>query len=193
MMSAPLLILMDCQKEHLPPACSERRAESDELVDRIGRLLTNARYAGWTVAHCQLAREAKAFEAFSSLTGPIDKLRPAGREPVFRRRAYSAYSDRAFERMIGEYAERSVYIAGFSAPFSLMSTAFDAHERGHRPMLVSDAVGASPMGARSADTVCDLALTLIGRLIPLVNGEDVIEDWPLAPMPAAINQTGMRP
>ena len=192
-MITPLLIFMDCQKEHLLQHRPDQASASDAVVDRLERLLVNARYAGWTVAHCQLKRGAGAFEAISHMTAPIDRLRPAGREPVLQRRAFSAYADRAFARLLDDHKERSIYIAGFSAPFSILATAFDAAERGDRLMLVQDAVGAPAIGPRSPEMVRDLALGLVGRLLPLVNGEDVIEDWPQTPMPALMNGTGLRP
>ena len=189
---APLLVLMDCQKEHEAYLAETGDPTLEPLIDRIERLLVNARYAGWTVAHCQLKRRDGAFASASRLSAPIDRLRPAGREPVFLRPDYSAYTDRAFARLMSERRDGMIYLAGFSLSFSLLATAFDAAERQDRLTLVGDAAGAGACPEPAAPPALrDVSLDVIGRLIPVVQGEDVLEDWPIPDIPEILTGTGL--
>ena len=177
MMTSPTLILLDCQREHLRSS-SEISIDGTELVvARIRKLLVTARNSGWEVMHSHFRTPAPAVSIGNAPHAPIDSLKPLAREPVFLRSALSAYSDAAFERAVEQKAGSTCLLVGFSAPFSLLATAFDAAARGHRLFVVPEAAGSSPVGARSASTVRDVAFDLIERLTQTVEWQDVFSTW----------------
>lgn len=177
MMTAPTLILLDCQREHLRAAGEGPDDGSELVIARIRKLLVTARNSGWQVMHSQFRTPSPAVSIGRAPHAPIDCLKPLAREPVFVRSALSAYSDPAFERVVGEKTTSSCLLVGFSAPFSLLATVFDASARGHRLFVVPDAVGSAPVGARPASTVRDVAFDLIERLTHTVAWQDVFDTW----------------
>lgn len=177
MMTSPTLILLDCQREHMRPTGVTPLDATDLVVARIRKLLVTARNSGWDVMHSHFRTPAPAVSIGNAPHAPIDCLKPLAREPVFVRSALSAYSDQAFDRAVEQKTGSTCLIVGFSAPFSLLATAFDAAERGHRLFVVPEAVGSAPVGARSASTVRDVAFDLIDRLTQTVDWEDVFTTW----------------
>lgn len=189
--STPTLILLDCQQEHLRSSPAAVDDPTDLVVARIRRLLVTARNTGWRVAHSQFRSHSATPSIGQAPNAPIDCLKPLSREPVFVRSALSAYSDPAFERFVGARGTGPCLLVGFSAPFSLLATAFDAAARGDRLFVIPEAVGSSPVGARSASTVRDVAFDLIDRLTETVCWEDVFDRWVPPSDPVVFKKMGL--
>lgn len=177
-MRRPALLLLDCQ-QHI---CFSRAAErdtliSEEVVQRIRRLLVNARHRGWRVIHSQFRADPTLDPVTMIPAVPIEGLEPLAREAVFVRNALSAYADGDFARVIGACAGMPVFLVGFSAPFSILATAFDAVAHGHRLTIVPEAIGAPALGEQSASQVGNMTLELLNRLARTASLESIEEAW----------------
>jgi|GEM_PF-1334528 len=177
-MTRPTLLLLDCQQ----PVCtgrSGREAERPEpgVVDRITRLLVGARHNGWRVIHSQFESQPGLTPASLSPARPIAGLEPLARETVFVRTALSAYSDPAFARVVGTCSSGPVFLVGFSAPFSVLATAFDAVATGHRFTVIPEAIGTPALGEQSASQVGSMALEMLNRLARVSSYEKVQAEW----------------
>lgn len=188
--SMPSLILLDCQQENV---CSDRPLADDPtdmVVARIRRLLVTARNSGWRIAHSQFRSHAATASIGQAPNAPIDCLKPLSREPVYVRTALSAYSEPAFARFVSD-GVGPCFLVGFSAPFSLLATVFDASAHGDRLCVIPEAVGSSPVGARSASTVRDVAFDLIDRLAQTVRWDDVFDSWVPPSDPVVFKKIGL--
>lgn len=174
-MRRPALLLLDCQQHVCFSRSAERNAVvSDAVVERIRRLLVSARHRGWRIIHSQFRADPTLDPVTMMPAIPIGGLEPLARESVFVRNALSAYSDRDFARIIASCAGVPVYLAGFSAPFSILATAFDAVAHGHRLTVIPEAVGAPALGEQSPSQVGNMTLEVLNRLArtaPLANVE----------------------
>ena len=190
--SLPTLVLLDCQRESLNPGEGVDDGSNVVVADRIRRLLTSARLSGWPVLHCQFQSNRPAINCGLTVPGaPIDGLRPRAREPVFIRSGLSAYSDPDFGRMVKHYAGPPCFLVGFSAPFSLMATMFDAVSRGQCLTVVPEAVGGRAVGPRSASSVRDISFDLINRLTSTMPLDDVVGSWLRSPETPTLKTIGM--
>lgn len=188
----PTLVLLDCQRESLDPGDAEDDGSNQIIADRIRKLLTSARFSGWPILHCQYQSNRPAINCGVSVPGaPIDGLGPMARESVFIRTGLSAYSDPDFGRMIKHYAGPPCFLVGFSAPFSLMATMFDAVARSHSLTVVPEAVGGRAVGLRSASSVRDISFDLIDRLTSTMSLDDLVQTWLRSPETPTLKQIGM--
>ena len=188
----PTLVLLDCQRESLDPGDGKDDGSNDAVADHIRRLLTSARLSGWPILHCQYQSNRPSINCGLSVPGaPIDGLRPQSREPVFVRKGLSAYSDPDFGRMVKHYAGPPCFLVGFSAPFSLMATMFDAVARGQSLTVIPEAVGGRAVGPRSASSVRDISFDLIDRLTGTMSLEDVVANWLRSPDTPTLKTIGM--
>lgn len=170
--ATPSLILLDCQRDQVTDPDGRIAPENQAVIKRLSGLLQHARSAGWTVCHCQFAGDGPV-----SAREPLDRLRPNAREPVFVRRGLSAFSDSYFNQVLARSAGRTCLLAGFSAPFSVLATVFDARTRGHELTVVPEAVGSLPVEPRSVEETRAMAFDLIGRLAPILPWEQMAERW----------------
>ena len=188
----PTLVLLDCQRESLDPGEAENDGSNAAVADRIRRLLTSARLSGWPVLHCQYQSNRPAINCGVSVPGaPIDGLAPLSREAVFIRTGLSAYSDPDFGRMIRHYSGPPCFLVGFSAPFSLMATMFDAVARDQRLTVIPEAVGGRAVGPRSASSVRDISFDLIDRLSSTMPLDDVVATWLRSPETPTLKKIGI--
>ncbi|WP_417481211.1 isochorismatase family protein [Maricaulis sp.] len=188
----PTLVLLDCQRESLDPGEAEDDGSNAAVADRIRRLLTSARLSGWNILHCQYKSNRPAINCGVSVPGaPIDGLAPLSREAVFIRTGLSAYSDPDFGRMIRHYAGPPCFLVGFSAPFSLMATMFDAVARDQRLTVIPEAVGGRAVGPRSASSVRDISFDLIDRLSSTVLLDEVVATWLRSPETPTLKKIGI--
>ncbi|MBR9824982.1 MAG: cysteine hydrolase [Alphaproteobacteria bacterium] len=177
-MNRPALLLLDCQ-HHVCFTRSNARSTlvCETVVDRIHRLLVAARHRGWRVIHSQFRADPSLDPVAILPAQPIAGLEPLAREAVFVRKALSAYSDPDFARVISGCAGAPVYLVGFSAPFSILATAFDAVAHGHRLTVVPEAIGAPALGDQSATDVGNMTLEVLHRLARTTSLEEVEADW----------------
>tara|TARA_R110002072_G_scaffold81857_13_gene187114 strand:- start:5600 stop:6187 length:588 start_codon:yes stop_codon:yes gene_type:complete len=188
----PSLVLLDCQRESLNPGDGDDDGSNLAVADRIRRLLTSARLSGWHILHCQYQSNRPAINCGLSVPGaPIDGLRPLSREAVFIRTGLSAYSDPDFGRMVRHYAGPPCFLVGFSAPFSLMATMFDAVARGQQLTVIPEAVGGRAVGLRSASSVRDISFDLIDRLSSTMPLDEVVETWLRTPTAPTLKTIGI--
>jgi nicotinamidase-related amidase len=183
----PTLILLDCQLENVESFSAETAAP---VIEKIHRLLIIARHSGWRVIHSQFKPSRDFQYSAHNSTSPILKLKPLAREPVFIRTGMSAYSDPDFARLISPETVGPSLLVGFSAPFSILATIFDAAAYGHPVAVVPEAVGCPHLGPRSAATVGDVAFDLVDRLTSTVSWMDVLDDRLGQPTPNPIKNMG---
>ncbi|WP_300542612.1 isochorismatase family protein [Maricaulis sp.] len=177
--AAPCLILLDCQRDQVERPEGGIDPENRDVIKRIARLLQQARMDGWPVFHCQYAGEQPA-----AARTPIDALRPNAREPVFVRRGLSAFTDSYFHQVLARNAGRTCLLVGFSAPFSVLATVFDAQTRDHELNVVPEAVGTLAVAPRTVGETRAMAFDLIGRLSPTTDWDSVSQAWLRAPVQA---------
>lgn len=181
-MRRPSLLLLDCQQHVCMSRSQERSAAmSEDVVDRIRRLLVGARHRGWRIIHSQFRADPTLDPVTLMPAVPIPGLEPLAREAVFVRSALSAYSDPDFPRVIADCAGAPVYLVGFSAPFSILATAFDAVASGHRLTVIPEAVGTTALGEQSATQVGSMAIEMLNRLTRVEAFADVEADWLTGP------------
>lgn len=169
--SSPCLILLDCQTGHVTGSDGRIDPENQQVIKRIGQLLQHARGSGWTVCHCQLADDKPA-----AARVPVNALRPNAREAVFVRRGLSAFSDSYFHQVLARNTGPRL-VVGFSAPFSVLATAFDAQTRGEELTLVPDAIGALAVEPRNVADTRAMAFDLASRLGPVMSWDAVEAEW----------------
>jgi hypothetical protein len=160
----PTLVLLDCQLENVENFPAEIVGP---VIEKIHRLL---------VIHSQFKPSRDFHYAAHSSGSPILKLKPLAREPVFIRTGMSAYSDPDFARLISPEIVGPTLLVGFSAPFSILATVFDAAAFGHPLAVVPEAVGCPHLGSRSSASVGDVAFDLVDHLTSTVSWTDVLED-----------------
>jgi len=174
--ATPSLVLLDCQRSHIEPPDGGIDPENREVARNIAVLLRQARADGWSVCHCQHAGEGAPADR-----SPIDGLRPHSREPVFVRRGLSAFSDSYFHQVLARNAGRTCLLVGFSAPFSILATLFDAQTRGVELTLVPGAVGALAVAPRDVAETRGVAFDLAARIAPAMSLDAIAERWMRAP------------
>jgi nicotinamidase-related amidase len=190
MISQPTLILMDCQREQLHNIQSVTGDRSETVVARIRKILVTARHSGWSVVHSQRRLENIVAAPQRLEYGPIPELSPLAREPVFLRSALSAYSNRSFERFIGQRQDGPCLLVGFSAPYSLLATVFDATAHGHELSVIPEAAGCPSVGPRSANTIRDVTMDLMDRINRTVSWSEYNETWVKNKISININSIG---
>ncbi|MHA6287939.1 isochorismatase family protein [Maricaulis sp. CAU 1757] len=164
----PTLVLLDCQMDQVESAGGVIDSDNAAVVRRIAALLQQARRRGWKVCHSQQAggrgRPASA---------PIAPLRPSAKEAVFLRQGPSAFVDSYFHQVIARADGAPILLAGFSAPFSILATLFDAMTRDIEITLVPDAVGSLAVEPRSVAETRQVAFDLAGRIAPSVGWREL--------------------
>jgi nicotinamidase-related amidase len=145
-----LLVCLDLQQASLG-----RRGAlgADRCVVNCRRLLAHARQAGWRIVHVH-SKKVCAEEG-----RPIAGLEPLTSEPVVYRTGVSAFSSRAFRRLVGAQACELVII-GYSMASSCLATALVAYDEDMAVTLVEDAVSSTPMDPETRG-----AMELVARQI----------------------------
>ena len=174
--ATPSLVLLDCQRNRIERPDGGIDPENREAAAAIAALLRQARADGWSVCHCQHAGEGAPADRT-----PIDGLRPHSREPVFVRRGLSAFSDTYFHQILARSAGRTRLLVGFSAPFSVLATLFDAQTRGVELTLVPEAVGALAVAPRNVAETRGVAFDLAARIAPAMSLDAIADRWMRAP------------
>ena len=170
--ATPSLVLLDCQRNRIERPDGGIDPENREAAAAIAALLRQARADGWSVCHCQHAGEGAPADRT-----PIDGLRPHSREPVFVRRGLSAFSDTYFHQILARSAGTPCLLIGFSAPFAMLATVFDAQTRGQELTVVPDAVGSLAVEPRNVAETRSMSFDLIGRLSPTLDWSEVERSW----------------
>jgi nicotinamidase-related amidase len=175
--NTPTLVLLDCQKIHFHEA-GEHAVDHADTVRHIERVLTTARYCGWSVVHSQL-RPQPGLSPGSRSTGsiPIDGLRPRASEAVFTRSQLSAFSDPMFEQTLTRGNQGPVFMVGFSLAFSVLATIYEASARHLHLTLVEEAIGCAPLGHQSPAAVRSFLFSLINQLAGTVGWSEVHQAW----------------
>ncbi len=170
--AAPCLILLDCQMDQVQPPDGTIDPDNTAVIERISTLLQHARSHGWTVCHSQQAPERKG-----PVRMPIKALRPSTREAVFVRPGLSAFSDPYFHQVLARSAGAPCLLTGFSAPFAMLATVFDAQTRGYELSVVPEAVGSLAVEPRTVSETRAMAFDLMGRILPVMDWDTVCRTW----------------
>lgn len=159
----PSLILLDCQHDQAEGPEGGIDADNAAVIRRLETLLDRARERGWKICHSQLIGET------GLASPPIDALRPWAKESVFKRRGLSAFADPYFHQVLARSAASPILLVGFSAPFSILATVFDAANRDQDLTVVPEACGSLPVAPRSVRETRHMAFDLIGRISPMIH------------------------
>ena len=103
-------------------------------------MLGYARRNRWPVAHSLFVRAGGPMRVSGRMACPVDGFEPLVREMVFERNTLSAYGHTAFADLM-QRRTGAILVVGLGASLTFMATAFDAFERGHRLIVVADALG----------------------------------------------------
>lgn len=141
--AAPLLILVNMQREHVVPGRRYRVRDDDTVRMSCLTLLRGAREAGLPVAHFRRVGRGLFFNPGDRFSSWVEDFVPRPSEMVFEHEAPSCFSCEAFERMIAYMHEPSLVLAGFGAEYTGLATSIDAFARGYRVRFVPEASGAS--------------------------------------------------
>ena len=170
--AAPCLILLDCQMEQVQTPAGTIDPDNQAVIERISTLLQHARSHGWTICHSHQAPERKG-----PARTPIKTLRPSTREAVFVRPGLSAFSDPYFHQVLARTTGAPCLLTGFSAPFAMLATVFDAQTRGQELSVVPEAVGSLAVEPRNVADTRAMAFDLMGRILPLMDWQTVSRTW----------------
>ncbi len=173
MQTAPLLVLIDCQYEHLSKASPHYAHNGIDVVHAAHRVLAEARRHNWSIIHVQMKTEAGSFNCRSYDSSPIDALKPLRSEPVFTRSQISPFSNTNFaEFMKAQKADR-VFIGGFTGSYAILSTVIGCVDHSIECCVLSDLIGACQMRRKGEND--DAAwFAAIGQLSPLLRSSELV-------------------
>ena len=156
-----LLVCLDLQQS------SVSRQGTDRCVVNCRRVLSHARHSRWRVVHVH-ARNACPDQA-----RPIDGLEPLTCEPLVYRTGVSAFSSRAFRRLVAGLACELVII-GYSMSSSCLATAMVAYDNDLAVTLVEDAVSATPLDAVTRDALEVVSRQIARPFVGLTSTSDLL-------------------
>lgn len=136
---APLLVLVDMQREYVEEGRPLYLRDIGESLARCKRLLDTARQRHWDVAHMFWRRSGPMFNPKTPYWEAIDGFHArATSERVFFKAEPSAYSNELFARMMEDRQPAVTYLAGYQGTLACLCTLVDAHERRHNMAFVGD-------------------------------------------------------
>jgi nicotinamidase-related amidase len=138
MLNAPLLLCLDMQRGFLEPGPLHAPNAPRALVHGR-RMLGHARERRWRIAHCFRKAASGPSPMTANAARPIDGFEPRVREMVFERKSLSAYGDADFATLMNQTSAGAL-VTGLSASLTILATAIDAFERGHRLIFAGDAL-----------------------------------------------------
>jgi nicotinamidase-related amidase len=156
-----LLVCLDLQQASLGTR------DADPCVVNCRRVLSHAREAGWRVVHVH-SKKACPDEA-----RPIEGLEPLTSEPLVYRTGVSAFSSRAFRRMVAGVAFELVII-GYSMSSSCLATAMIAYDHDLAVTLVEDAVSATSLDPATRDAIDVVARQIARPFVGLTSTGDLL-------------------
>ncbi|HEY1752758.1 MAG TPA: cysteine hydrolase [Caulobacteraceae bacterium] len=148
----PWLICLDLQRDHVIPGRPSYVAGNADVVDTCVRVLSLARDENWRIVHSQVRVETDISWPRELFRAPIEGLRPLITEPVFFRKALSAFATPGFADELRGARGAEVYLIGFSLADTCLATAIGAVDAGLSLTLVEDAVGAGEAPDEAAAT-----------------------------------------
>jgi len=159
-----LLVCLDLQQASL---ANREASGPDRCVVNCRRLLSHAREAGWGVVHVH-SKRACAEEA-----RPIEGLEPWTSEPLVYRSGVSAFSSRAFRKLVMGMACELVVI-GYSLSSSCLATALVAYDHDMAVTLVEDAVSATALDPATRDAIEVVARQIARPFVGLTSTGDLL-------------------
>jgi nicotinamidase-related amidase len=139
--------------------------EQNQVPTKLARLAEGARAAGMAVIHSPIAFDytvMSGFEPLTTIQNVIIQNRllaqgspgaafvaeamplPADRVLAYRQ-GFSAFWARTLQPELERLGARTIFIAGMLAEACISSHARDAAENGYRPVVVTDAIGATSL------------------------------------------------
>jgi nicotinamidase-related amidase len=161
-----LLVCFDLREHALQ---AEAATVSDQFLVNCRRILAHARENGWMVAHVH-RREASWRPSSPSVQG----LEPSPAEPIFIQSGLSAFSNRAFQDLVGRYGRGELILIGCSSASSCLTTALAAYDLGMDVTLIDDAVASTPLEAEGLKAVGALTRSLQSPFVNLARTSDVL-------------------
>ncbi len=154
-------------------------AESQNVVENVGRLAAAARQAGMAVihihyivepGHAELRQNAKLYRdvkgADSLVRGtwgaaPVPGLEPEGRDLVVEKRRMNGFHDSGLETALRGLGADTIVVSGCWTNFSVEHTCRHGADAGYRVVIVSD--GTSTIGDEWQEAALNYALTNIAE------------------------------
>jgi len=148
---SPTLVLIDLQQDHIAGARMLPHVERAEALANCSSALAHARRMGFPIAFVRSSRNVGGF-------GPppmprwIERFEPHGSDMVFDRDKPSCFSNPLFADVM-QTQGGPIVLAGFAGETGCLSTAIDAHHRGHDVLFLADASASHPLGPLAASAV----------------------------------------
>jgi nicotinamidase-related amidase len=139
-MEAPVLLLIDVQREYFDEGSSLRIPDGPTVLDQLGVLLDAARASGVPVVHVrhEEAPGNGVFEPGSENIAIMDRVAPAGDEPVVLKHLPGAFDETELAGILANLGARTVVIGGFMTHMCCDTTAREAAARGYAVAFLAD-------------------------------------------------------
>jgi len=166
--SAPVLVCLDLQREHIA-----RAPEAADYVENCKRVLRHARAVGWQIAHVQ--RHDGRMAPLPEVLRPIEGLEPRPREPVFYRDGPSAFGSAGFCDYVERLGDPRLIVIGFSLDASVLFTVVSSFELGLSVTVVEGALAAPATGRFSRETAESVLLGVLSTYAEVVNPDELLD------------------
>jgi hypothetical protein len=161
--SARHLLCLDLVRAVAPPS-----AEAALRIGRCRRLLAYARSTSWSVSHVYPRSAGRS-------PRPIAGLEPLPSEPVYYRTGASAFSNRAFARVMRDQYDMELVIAALSLSPTAVGTALAAHDLDIAVALVGDTLSQDAIDASGVEAIETIARALVAPFVQVRATEDYID------------------
>lgn len=137
--AAPVLVVIDIQKEYTAPGRSFYLETAGSSLKNADRVLDYARRSGWEIVHIRHLQDGEIFNPKSEHSGFVAGFEPAPGEEEITKGNFSCYSAPRFAGLVKERLDRPIYIIGYGSTVCCLSTIIEGYHRGQKFTFVRDA------------------------------------------------------
>ena len=143
-------------------------AEEQLRIDKARRLIVFARAAGWTVSHVHPRTVGRS-------TRPLTGLEPLPSEPLYYRSGVSAFSNRAFSRVMKDRFDQQLVILALTLSSTSLGTALSAYDHDLAVTLVGDTLRADAANASGLQAIETVTRALVAPFVQIRSVGDLID------------------
>jgi nicotinamidase-related amidase len=165
----PTLVLIDLQQDYVAGARMLEPDDRKAALAQCAGALAHARGMGFPVAFARSSRRASGFGPAQTPRW-IERFEPRGSEMVFERDKPSCFSNPLFADAM-RHQPGALVLAGFAGETGCLSTAIDAHHRGHDVIFLADASASHGLGGLDGHALHEVLGGVIG-LYATVSGTE---------------------
>ncbi|MEJ8570937.1 cysteine hydrolase family protein [Microbaculum marinum] len=176
-LGTPLFVFLDLQQEYISDGRAYALSGRDPWWSNSLRLLDFARDRGLPVAHFRQLRREPFFNRATPFAEWIEEFRPRPHEMVFERSHPSCYSNDSFSTLLDSLSSPFFLLAGLTCESNCLSTIFDAHHRGHKTTLVSDASASKALGDHDEREVHEIVAEIAGLFCDVTSTSQIVSRY----------------